>query len=151
MGLSNRWTILNFVLLSGLASMSGMHYDYTKRNYLLPHGCKDLIDVLKLEEKTADLPPIFSAQMLPELFHAWKLPKITTKSDDSTVSVKPSKVTISDKISIVELALISGQQPFTIIADLLQLGDFVSMKDEVDFETAARLLKKYGFLARRPS
>ena len=131
--------------------MSGMHYDYTKRNYLLPHGCKDLIDVLKLEEKTAELPPIFSAQVLPELFPAWKLPKLTTKTDEPIVSVKPAEVTISDKISILELSLISGQQPFKVIADLLQLGDFVSMKDEVDFETAARLLKKYGFLAKRPS
>jgi HSP20 family molecular chaperone IbpA len=28
-----------------------MDYDYSKRGYLLPKGCKDLIDVSKLEDK----------------------------------------------------------------------------------------------------
>ena len=30
-----------------------MNGDYSKRAYLLPEGCKDLIDVLNLQKKTA--------------------------------------------------------------------------------------------------
>jgi len=31
-----------------------MDCDYTKRSYLLPEGCKDLIDVLKLKHKLTE-------------------------------------------------------------------------------------------------
>lgn len=130
--------------------MSGMHYDYSKRNYLLPHGCKDLIDVLNLEEQTQPIPPILSGQLPSEVFSAWKLPKITPKSGQPILGADTQDVVISDKVSILELSLITGQQPFTIIADLFQLGDFVTLKDEVEFDKAALLLKKYGFIAKRP-
>ena len=40
-----------------------MNYNYSKRGYLLPEGCKDLIDGLKLRDKPEEkekssLPPI---------------------------------------------------------------------------------------------
>jgi len=31
--------------------MAGLNPDYCKRDYLLPPGCKDLIDVLRLEKR----------------------------------------------------------------------------------------------------
>jgi hypothetical protein len=122
--------------------MSGMHYDYSKRNYLLPHGCKDLIDVLKLEKQQTEL----HASTLGSLSTIWKLPKQTEGAGTADFR----EVVISDKVSIIELAMIVGKKPFKIIADLLQLGDFVSMKEDVDFETAAKLLRKYGLVAKRP-
>jgi len=33
-------------------------YDYTKRGYLLPAGCKDLIDVLNLQQKASHTPTV---------------------------------------------------------------------------------------------
>ena len=37
-----------------------MDCDYTKRSYLLPEGCKDLIDVLKLKHKQKFAPYLFA-------------------------------------------------------------------------------------------
>jgi hypothetical protein len=110
------------------------------------------MDVLKLEEQVHDIPPILSGQLPPDVFPTWKLPKLNPKLEKQPiVGANAPEVIISDKISILELSLIAAQPPFRIVADLLQLGDFVSVKDEVDFETAAKLLKKYGFVAKRPS
>ena len=44
-----------------------MDCDYTKRSYLLPEGCKDLIDVLKLKQKQKFAPFLF-----PKLPKYWK-------------------------------------------------------------------------------
>ena len=40
-----------------------MDYDYTKRSYLLPEGCKDLIDVLKLKHKLTERKSLLDAAM----------------------------------------------------------------------------------------
>jgi hypothetical protein len=40
-----------------------MDCDYTKRSYLLPEGCKDLIDVLKLKHKLTEKKSLLDAVM----------------------------------------------------------------------------------------
>jgi len=40
-----------------------MDCDYTKRSYLLPEGCKDLIDVLKLKHKLTEKKSLLEAAM----------------------------------------------------------------------------------------
>ncbi len=40
-----------------------MDCDYTKRSYLLPEGCKDLIDVLKLKHKLTEKKCLLEAAM----------------------------------------------------------------------------------------
>ena len=40
-----------------------MDYDYTKRSYLLPEGCKDLIDVLKLKHELTETKSLLEAAM----------------------------------------------------------------------------------------
>ena len=40
-----------------------MDCDYTKRSYLLPEGCKDLIDVLKLKHKLTERKSLLDAAM----------------------------------------------------------------------------------------
>ena len=40
-----------------------MDCDYTKRSYLLPEGCKDLIDVLKLKHKLTETNSLLAAAM----------------------------------------------------------------------------------------
>jgi len=40
-----------------------MDCDYTKRSYLLPEGCKDLIDVLKLKHKLTEKKSLLAAAM----------------------------------------------------------------------------------------
>ena len=100
-----------------------MNPDYSKRDYLLPKGCKDLIDVLKLEK-----------QKKPT---AWQLPPIT------------GKVLVSGKTSVRELAALLDQKPFKIIADLMGLGVFANVNQPLHFETASEVLKKYGYTAKR--
>ena len=86
-----------------------------KRGYLLPEGCKDLIDVLK--------------------------PSIA--STDCRVMIVAAQMTVS------ELATALAQKPFRIIADLMEIGVFASVKQELDFETISRVARKYGFTAKR--
>jgi hypothetical protein len=53
-----------------------MEHDFMKRGYLLPEGCKDLIDTLKLKQTPrakhespqhpAPLPPIIGGLVIPE-------------------------------------------------------------------------------------
>jgi hypothetical protein len=105
---------------------SEMRPDYSNRSYLLPPGCKDLIDVLRLEN-----PPAIAT------FQFGKTPPIT------------GEVLISQTTPVHELAALVDQKPFKIIADLIEAGVFAGLGDAVDFEVAARVLKKYGYTAKK--
>jgi hypothetical protein len=141
-----------------------MYYDYNKRSYLLPPGCKDLIDLLRLEEHknqlSTQLPPLpglsgivkgetFIAST-QEVFAPWKLKKKKSKEPDESLSV-PSirEVVIPDEILVKDLAKIAGQKPFKIIADLMEIGIFANVTQKIGFETASRILKKYGIIAKK--
>jgi hypothetical protein len=143
-----------------------MYYDYNKRSYLLPPGCKDLIDLLRLEEQkkrsSLQLPML---QELPglqggetfiagtqEILGAWKLKKKKSKEPkaDSAPSIPPVReVVIPDEIGVAELAKIASQKPFKIIADLMEFGVFANVKQKIGFEAASRVLKKYGVIAKK--
>lgn len=96
--------------------MAGLSPDYSKRDYLLPPGCKDLIDVLRLE--------------------IWPPSRIKLLELKGAVSVK-------------DLAAMLGCRPFRIVADLLELKIMAHVDQSVTFEVAAKLARKYGFVARR--
>lgn len=136
------------------------YYDYNKRSYLLPPGCKDLIDLLKLEEhkkqRTSIELPLISGDMFvgtEEFFGPWKLKKKPKEPEPKPASAeKPVReVAIADEVFVLELANIAGQKPFRIIADLMELGIFANVKQKVRFEAAAHILKKYGIAAKRRS
>jgi hypothetical protein len=141
-----------------------MYYDYNKRSYLLPPGCKDLIDLLRLEEHkkriSTQLPPLPGVSGLlkgetfiastQEILGPWKLKKKKSKQPDESLSL-PSigEVVIPDEILVRELARIAGQKPFKIIADLMEIGIFANVTQKIGFEGASRVLKKYGILAKK--
>ena len=142
-----------------------MYYDYNKRSYLLPPGCKDLIDLLKLEEHkkqlSTQLPPLpglpgilkgetFTAGTY-EIFSPWKLKKKKSKEPADEMLNIPSirEVIIPHEILVKEVARIAGQKPFKIIADLMEIGIFANVIQKIGFEAAARVLKKYGILAKK--
>jgi hypothetical protein len=133
-----------------------MYYDYNKRSYLLPPGCKDLIDLLRLEQKkqaSIQLPFLQSADMFAgteQIFGAWKLKKKKPKQPqpDSLEIPKVTEVTIPDEILLTDLAKITGQKPFKIIADLMEIGVFANTQQLVGFKAASRVLKKYGIVAK---
>jgi translation initiation factor IF-2 len=137
-----------------------MYYDYNKRSYLLPPGCKDLIDLLKLEQQKKPLPiklPMHPAETafipgVDEFLGVWKLKKKKpTKSETASPASGTSlrEVTIPETILVMELAKVAGQKPFKIIADLMEIGVFANMKQKVRFDSASRVLKKYGITAKK--
>lgn len=136
-----------------------MYYDYNKRSYLLPPGCKDLIDLLRLEEQKKHSP--FKLQTLPtgtvyipstqEFVGPWTLKKNKPKEPETgepKTETSTSEVTIPQHgVLVMELAKLAGQKPFKVIADLMEIGVFANVKQKVGFDAAARVLKKYGINA----
>src|SRR2546430_17713878 len=101
-----------------------MYYDYNKRSYLLPAGCKDLIDLLRLYEDKKQLP--IQSSILPavsgfipsaeEFIGPWKLKKNKPKEPEMGApgtGMAVSEVTIPGHgVLVVELAKLAGQKPF---------------------------------------
>ena len=131
-----------------------------QRSYLLPPGCKDLIDVLRLQElqKWGLIQPDITGHAAisgSESFsQVWKFKnnKSGGNSGVSKGSAKPGfflEVALPATITVNYLASLLGRKPFEIIANMLEFGVFVTSQQEVDFELAAKVLRKYGLLARK--
>jgi len=58
-------------------------------------------------------------------------------------------IQIPDPIAVKDLAEAVGQRPFRVVADLMELGQMKFEGDPVDFETASKVAKKYGFETKR--
>ena len=58
-------------------------------------------------------------------------------------------IQISDPITVKELAKVLRQRPFRVVADLMELNQMKFAGDQVDFETASKIAKKYGFQTKR--
>ena len=106
-----------------------MENEYMKRGYLLPEGCKDLIDVWKVKGT----------------------PKPSTPKSSSAAALPPviGDLVVPAGMTVSELAASLTQKPFQIIADLMELGIFANLKDELGFETISKVVRKYGFIAKR--
>src|SRR5688572_28299657 len=98
--------------------------DYSKRDYLLPAGCKDLIDVLKLKQQKEDAQPRGAGEPLganqPGPF-IWK----------STKWPITGEVVISEPISVQALAVLLGKRPFRLIADLMEFNIFANVNQNL--------------------
>src|ERR1043165_8243604 len=99
-----------------------MNPDYSKRDYLLQTGCKDLIDVINLQAQR-------QTQTLWLANPSKEPPPIKNPSKELSPITK--EVLVSEKTTVGELAALLGQKPFTIIADLLELGVFASISQSV--------------------
>jgi hypothetical protein len=108
-----------------------MSPDYSKRSYLLPKGCKDLIDVIHLE-----------ASQKAHVVFEFKQAAI----DPPAVK---GEIVVSHKTTVGELADLLGQKPFKIIADLMELGLFANVNQTVNFGTISKVATKYGWRAKR--
>ncbi len=106
--------------------------DYSKRGYLLPEGCKDLIDVINLQKSTKRQSPWQAAPLSTEL---------TRVAGD---------IVVREGISLGEFAALLGQKPFKIIADLMEMEVFASLQQVLGFETMRKVARKYGYDAKRP-
>ncbi len=110
-----------------------MSSDYSKRDYLLPKGCKDLIDVINLQKSEKLAFPWQAGQSSNQL------PLIT------------GEILVSEGTPVGEFAVLLGQKPFTIIADLMHLGIFATVTQLVDFEVMRKIARKYGYAVKRPA
>jgi hypothetical protein len=99
------------------------HPNYSKRDYLLPEGCRDLVDAIKREERSASQP-------VPD-------PPIV------------KHVTLPAKVSLGYLVEVTEQDLATIIDELVCLRLFLGIYRSLDFKDAARFLRKYGISAIR--
>lgn len=144
-----------------------------QRGYLLPPGCKDLIDVLNLPAAKAgmDLPlcmidlPKFAPQLLKltpdqldhllamlkqvglEFFKCESLSQLSPAA--SPLPPVTSQVVIPAETSVTHVASLLGQKVSRIIADVLELGFYVTAKDPLSFEIISGVARKYGYLAIR--
>jgi|SRR5882672_3142157 len=129
-----------------------------QRSYLLPPGCKDLIDVLRLEElqkQALNLPEIAGQATISgseNFSKVWKLKKKSAKIASAEAFAQPGfflEVMLPEKVTVDYLASLLGRKPFQIIANLMELGLFVTAQQEVAFEMAAKVLRKYGLMAKK--
>ena len=75
-------------------------------------------------------------------------PKRTARGLSDGLPEEPH-IDIPDPVVLKELASALGQRPFRIVADVMELARrLVFAGDPLDFETASKIAKKYGFQAR---
>jgi hypothetical protein len=111
-----------------------------RRGYLLPEGCKDLIDVLNMKEQQK-----FALSSLPTHF----VPPKPAPSKPAVLPAIKGELIIRAPTSVKDLAEQLGQMPFKIIADLMALGVFASVSQVLPFETVSIIARQYGFLAKK--
>ena len=127
--------------------------DYTKRSYLLPNGCKDLIDLINLQKLS---PPSFPHVTPIDAVMSWtdiedlkseleakaKLPIIPAPALQGEISA-------SDATTVSELAAMLDQKPYKIITDLMQFGVFATVNQSLDLALISKIAHKYGFTVRK--
>lgn len=116
-----------------------MENEYMKRGYLLPTGCKDLIDVLNLQARQDAQPAHAENQSLPPLVFKSPLPPLL------------SEVVLEEQMSVRNLATALKQKPYRILADLMEFGVFAGMSQLISFEIIAKVARKYGYKAVKAS
>lgn len=114
--------------------------DYSKRDYLLPPGCKDLIDVINLMAARKSVPTVF----LPRKHHQMLLGEFPGIPAPLTGEIK-----IAGATTVGQLAAVIGQPTAAIMADLMVLGIFATVNQVIGFEAIRRVARKYGYEAKR--
>jgi hypothetical protein len=107
-----------------LVMMNPFSPDYSKRDYLLPNGCKDLIDLLRVPEP--------NEKELP-----WPVPPLI------------GEITIPEPLTVKELAGLLHEKPFKIVADLMQIGVFATVDWALPLEAIAKVARRYGYRVMR--
>jgi hypothetical protein len=109
----------------------------SKRDYLLPSGCKDLIEVLKLDAKKMDTFGPVTVKSFPH-----RKAKVS----------KPPRTVFLDKVVVVkDLARALGIKLYTLVAVLREMKIFTSVNQKVSFHTAAKVARRFRCSAERKS
>ena len=105
--------------------------DSEKPRYLLPEGCKDLNDVVRLQERAAALSEVEERPGSPP-------------SDEL-----PFCITIPDSLAVGDLAGLLHLKPYKLISALIEFQVFASLKSEVTFETASMVCAHLGVAVKK--
>jgi len=100
-----------------------------KPRYLLPDGCKDLIDVIRHQQKDEE-----DCDSDPEI----------TFGDEMLPHDLPASIELPELITVHDLALALHGQPYRIIAVLMENRIFSNIYTKIDFATASLVCKHYG-------
>jgi hypothetical protein len=103
-----------------------------KPRYLLPNGCKDLVDALRLERKSELPAPTHDA---PE------------PSSSSTTQPLPASITIPDPVIVRDLAAALHMKPHEIIRELMHYNIFATQHAEIEFAKAFSICSDLGVVA----
>jgi len=106
-----------------------------KPRFLLPDGCSDLVDALRLEQRQA-------REAEASASHASATPA-------QLPSDLPASVSIPDPVTVRDLASALHIKPYQIIAALIHLNIFAPPNAQLDFNTASALCSRYGVLATK--
>ncbi len=102
--------------------------------YLLPAGCKDLIDVLRLEKVKGN---VGKDQKRHQLLFKKPRPK------------KIAVVHLPSQVAVKDLAGALGAELYKVIGLLKQMNVYTGINQKVPFYTAARIAKQYGYAAKK--
>ncbi len=119
--------------------------EFMRRGYLLPEGCKDLIDVLKLKARSGHSMEL--SELKPQIFNFKSKPQ--APPTPAPLPPVTREIVVPEKTSVAQLAALLGQKPFRIIADLMQIGVFTTLNQVLDFETIARVARMHGSSAKK--
>jgi hypothetical protein len=127
--------------------------DCEKPRYLLPEGCKDLNDVIRLQERAAaaakapdkhvSMPMEYVISTLAELSGALE------KHASAPSNELPLCVTIPDPVTVGDLAGLLHLKPYKLISALIEFNVFASLKSEVTFETASMVCAHLGVAVKK--
>ena len=109
-------------------------HDFMKRGYLLPKGCKDLGDAAKL-------------QQLQNICQ----PQSTCAKPEQPVPLPPitAEIIAAEQLSVLQLAVLLGEKPFQVIADLMRFGVYATLERQVDFDLISKVARVHGFMTKR--
>ena len=102
-----------------------------KPRYLLPDGCKDLIDALRPERESEPADPVDTA----------------APTSPPRAAPLPASITISDPVLVRDLAAALHMKPFEIIRALMKHDIFAHQHSEIEFTQAFSICADLGVVA----
>src|SRR5579862_4409722 len=110
-----------------------------KPRFLLPDGCKDLIDALRLRQQhtsEGDLEIDFPG------------PSVSAPPTPPPLGF-PANVTIPDPVTVGDLASALHLKPFQLIHSLMQFNIFAAPGTQLEFNTASVICAQHGVTAHK--
>jgi hypothetical protein len=99
-----------------------------KPRYLLPDGCKGLIDVIRLQQKDDD-EDLVSGILI---------------GSEELSGDPPESIELPEFVTVRDLATALHTQAFLVVKVLMQHGFFKNVNSQIDFITASLVCTHYG-------